>query len=63
MARSRIRADADINRVLKQPQVRERLSGLGLEPVGGTAAAFSVYFENEIARWAKVSKEAGVKIE
>lgn len=55
--------NADINRVLKQPQVRERLNGLGLTPVEGTAAAFSVYFKNEIARWAKVSKEAGVKIE
>jgi len=55
--------NADINRVLKQTDVRERLNGIGLEPVGGTAADFSVYFKSEIARWAKVSKEAGVKIE
>ena len=57
------RINADVNRVLRQPQVRERLNGLGLEPVGGTAAEFSAYFKNEIARWAKVSREAGVKIE
>ena len=57
------RVNADINRVLQQPEVRERFSGLGLAPVGGTAAEFSRYFKNEIARWAKVSKEAGVKIE
>lgn len=55
--------NTDINRVLKQPEVRERFVSLGLLPVGGTAAEFSVYFKNEIARWAKVSKEAGVKIE
>ena len=55
--------NADINRALKQPAVRERLNGLGLVPVGGTATAFSVYFKNEIARWSKVGKDAGVKIE
>jgi tripartite-type tricarboxylate transporter receptor subunit TctC len=57
------RVNADINRVLKQPEVRERFAGLGLLPVGGTAAAFNDYFRSEIGRWAKVSKEAGVKIE
>lgn len=55
--------NADINRVLKQPEVRERFNALGLSPVGGTAAEFSNYFKNELARWAKVSKEAGVVIE
>lgn len=57
------RINTDVNRVLKQPQMRERLSGLGLEPVGGSAADFSAYFKSEIARWAKVSSEAGVRIE
>ena len=57
------RINADVNRVLKQPQVRERLNGLGLEPMGGTAVDFSTYYRSEIARWAKVSKQAGVKIE
>ncbi len=55
--------NADVNRVLKQAEVRERFNSLGLAPVGGTAAAFSDYFKNEIARRAKVTKEAGVKIE
>ena len=55
--------NADINRALKAPQVRERLNGLGLSPVEGNAASFSTYFKSEIARWARVSKEAGVKIE
>ncbi len=43
--------------------MRERLNALGLVPVGGTVAEFSRLYQNEIARWAKVSKEAGVKIE
>lgn len=32
-------------------------------PEVGTPAAFSGYFKNEIARWAKVSKHAGARIE
>ena len=57
------RVNADIDRVLKQPEVRERFNTLGLSPVGGNAAAFRDFFRSELARWAKVSKEAGVKIE
>jgi tripartite-type tricarboxylate transporter receptor subunit TctC len=52
-----------VNRALGQPDVRERLNGLGLTPAGGSVAEFNTYFRSEIARWAKVSKEAGVKIE
>jgi tripartite-type tricarboxylate transporter receptor subunit TctC len=52
-----------INRALKSNEVRERLNGLGLSPVGGTASEFSTLFRSEVTRWRKVSKEAGVKIE
>ena len=52
-----------INRALKQADVRDRLNGLGLVPVGGTASEFSTLFRNEVVRWKRVSKEAGVKIE
>ena len=55
--------NAHINRALKQPEVRDRLIGLGLTPVGGTSAEFSALYKNEVSRWRKVSKEAGVKIE
>jgi tripartite-type tricarboxylate transporter receptor subunit TctC len=55
--------NADINRALKQTEVRDRLNALGLTPVGGTVAEFSRLYRDEVARWAKVSKEAGVKIE
>ena len=52
-----------INRALKQADVRERLNALGLVPVEGTVAEFSRLYQNEVARWARVSREAGVKIE
>ena len=55
--------NASINRALKQPEARERLNALGLTPAGGTSADFAVLYKSEVARWRKVSKEAGVKIE
>src|SRR5687767_5246155 len=55
--------NASINRALKVSEARERLNGLGLTPVGGTSAEFAVLYKSEVARWRKVSKEAGVKIE
>ena len=55
--------NAAINRMVEQPEVRERLVGLGLVPVGGTPAALGDHLKSEIARWAKVVKEAGIKLE
>jgi tripartite-type tricarboxylate transporter receptor subunit TctC len=55
--------NAAINRALKPNDVRERLNGLGLSPVGGAASEFGRLYRSEVARWRKVSKEAGVKIE
>jgi tripartite-type tricarboxylate transporter receptor subunit TctC len=55
--------NAELNRMLQQPEVRERLQSNGLAPVGGTPAALGDYLKSEIARWAKVVKEAGIKAE
>jgi tripartite-type tricarboxylate transporter receptor subunit TctC len=55
--------NARINRALRSNEVRERLNGLGLSPVGGASGDFNTLFRSEVARWRKVSKEAAVKIE
>jgi tripartite-type tricarboxylate transporter receptor subunit TctC len=55
--------NTQINRALKQAEVRDRLNGLGLIPVGGSVAEFATLFKSEVGRWKRVSKEAGVKIE
>jgi tripartite-type tricarboxylate transporter receptor subunit TctC len=53
--------NAEINRVLQQPEMRERFLNISMVPVGGTAEAATAYVKLEIARWAKVINEAGVK--
>ena len=43
--------------------VRERITGLGAQPVGGTPQEFRAFIRSEIAKWQKVIRDAGVKVE
>lgn len=42
---------------------RERLVSEGVEPAPGTAADFAAMLRNEIAKWGKVGKEIGLKLD
>ena len=48
---------------LKLPEVRDRFGKLGAEPVGNTPEQFDALIKSEIAKWAKVVKEAGIKVD
>lgn len=50
-------------RILKLPDVSARLSDLGAEPVGNTPEQFSTHIKSEIAKWAKVIKDANVELQ
>ena len=56
------RINEAINRALKTDKVRDALARLGTGPGGGTSDAFVALVNGEIARWSKVIKEAGIKI-
>jgi tripartite-type tricarboxylate transporter receptor subunit TctC len=47
-------------RVLALPDLRERLSGLGAEPVGSTAEEFAAFLRAEADKWSRVTREAGI---
>jgi len=53
----------EVVRVLKTPEVRNRLSADGAEPVGSTPEEFAAYIRSETAKWAGVIKSAGIKPE
>jgi tripartite-type tricarboxylate transporter receptor subunit TctC len=53
--------NADIVKVLNMPDVRERLTGMGSNPVGGTPEQFSAYVKQEIARWGKVIRDNKIR--
>jgi len=54
---------AEMVRALKLPEVRERIAGFGFEPVGSTPEEFAEFVKVDIARWAKVVKESGARVE
>ena len=54
--------NAEINRLLKTADVRERFQTLGVAPLGGTPEELGKYLEFEVTRWARLIKETGVKL-
>ena len=52
-----------LNAALAQPEVREKFSAAGLDTVSSTPAEFAAFIRAEIAKWGKVAKEAGIKVD
>jgi len=57
------RLNQEVTGILQMPEIKARLSGDGSEPVGSTSEAFAAHIKSEIAKWAKVVKEAGIRVE
>ncbi len=57
------RVHAAAVKALATPQVRERFASLGVQPVGDTPEQFGAVIREDLARWSKVIKSAGVKVE
>jgi tripartite-type tricarboxylate transporter receptor subunit TctC len=51
----------EIARVLARPDVKERLAGIGFEPIGSTPAELAAQLKAEIAYWGKIIRDAGIK--
>ena len=57
------RLNAEIAKIVKLPETRDRFLALGAEPVGSTAEQFGAFFRNEVAKWAKVVKASGAQVD
>ena len=53
--------NAEMVKIINQPDVKERLATLAFTPVGDTRAQFAAYIKTEIAKWGKAVKESGAK--
>ena len=53
--------NAEIAKVMRQPDVKKQLADQGAEAVTSTSAEFGSFIASEITRWAKVVKESGAK--
>jgi len=52
----------DVAAVLEMPDVREKLNGFGIAPVGGTPASANRFIADESAKWGKVIRSANIRI-
>jgi tripartite-type tricarboxylate transporter receptor subunit TctC len=55
--------NAELLRILGTKEAAERLAADGSEPVGTTPEEFAQHVRIEVAKWSKVVKEAGIKME
>ena len=59
-----MKLNKEANEILNLPDVKERLAALGSEPTDiTTPEQFGDYIRTEIAKWAKVIKASGMKVE
>jgi tripartite-type tricarboxylate transporter receptor subunit TctC len=56
------RLQGELVKAMQDPEAKERIMALGAEPVGSTPREAAAFLKNEIARWAKVSKEARIPL-
>jgi tripartite-type tricarboxylate transporter receptor subunit TctC len=56
------RLNAEINKALASPELRERLSGEALEPMPMTPKQFADYMQNDIAKWSKLAKDRNIQL-
>jgi len=57
------RLNAEINKAIGSPQLRERLAGEALEPMPMTPEQFGAFIQADIARWSQLAKERNIKLE
>ena len=57
------RLQSEVAKIIKSPEIQERLGKLGMEPSAMTAEQFAAFQIAEIAKWAKVIKAGNIKID
>jgi len=58
-----VKLNREVNRIMALPEVKEKLDQAGAEDGGGTPEQFADFVRDEIAKFTKIVKEAGVKLE
>jgi tripartite-type tricarboxylate transporter receptor subunit TctC len=58
-----LRLNAELARIMQSSDMRERLATMGIQPLASSPGEFGDFLKAEIAKWAKVVKESGAKVE
>ena len=57
------RLNTEIAKILRLQDIRERFASLGADVVGGSADDFAAFQRSEVAKWTKIVKASGAKVE
>lgn len=57
------RLNAEVNKVINAPEVREAWGKQGAMPMGMSIAQFDMFLREEIVKWAPVVKATGMKVD
>ena len=57
------RLNQDVVRIMQSPEIGARLASEGGRPVGNTPEQFQEIIKADVAKWAKIVKDAGIKVE
>ena len=57
------RINADVNRALQAPEVRDKIVNSGGEPLGGSSEEFAAFVRSEVSKWGKTIKDANIKFD
>jgi len=55
--------NAEVVKILKLPEVRERLQAMGIEIAGNSPEQFAAFMRSETTKWGRVVKDSGAKID
>ena len=57
------RLNKEIDKILSEPEMTERVQGLGAQTVGGSPEKFAAYVQAEIKKWREVVETSGISLE
>jgi len=57
------RLHQEITRIISRPDIRERFLAAGLDPIGSTPEQLAASVKADMARWGKVIRDAGIRVD
>jgi tripartite-type tricarboxylate transporter receptor subunit TctC len=58
-----IKLSTELQRILAQPDIRERIAGQGFDVIASTPEQFAAQIRSEVEKWGKVIRSAGIKVD
>jgi tripartite-type tricarboxylate transporter receptor subunit TctC len=58
-----MKLNAEMTKVVALPDVAERMTSVGTEPLSNTPEEFAALIRSEMVKWAKVAREANIRAE